>query len=217
MKFLLLLWIFVPYLAIFLMKHFKSTMYMFGFIPAIVIIISLWYSCLKSKKTKIIVLIIFVLCGLLQYVNFSYTSEYSLINSTYYNKNNGNIFNDTKDVDEFLIRVISYIKKICNDDIIFIWTLDEPLIRYANFLRILMYLNNIKYKDSDIIYFDNVNDVLNCKYILILGENKTISEELLNKFLTLYELINLNYSTVKEFNNNREHVLKKGSILIRNF
>ena len=76
-KFLLLLWFFIPYLAILLMKHFKSVEYCLGFVPALILIVSIFLSDINKKiKKKVVISIVIIL--LIQYVDFSYTKNINM-------------------------------------------------------------------------------------------------------------------------------------------
>lgn len=86
-KYLMLLWIFFPWLAIILMPHYKLPEYGAGFIPAMVLIASLYLSSIKQKYIKkTLISLLIVICSL-QYLYFSYAADSSLFNLKYTYKN----------------------------------------------------------------------------------------------------------------------------------
>jgi len=69
---LLLLWIIVPWFGITIMPHFKLSVYQLGFVPAIILICAEFISYIKIKYIKKIILILLIIIGFLQYIDYSF-------------------------------------------------------------------------------------------------------------------------------------------------
>ncbi len=120
-KGIILVWIFAPWLIIFLMPHYKVPEYLTGFIPPIVLVSSIFLSHIKQSSIKKAVLIFLIIIGIIQYINFSYypTALFSKmrikihgIDFMYYDTATEHIMNfDVKNRCKQISQVIKRIKK----------------------------------------------------------------------------------------------------------
>jgi hypothetical protein len=74
-KNIILLWFFVPWLIIMLMPHSKLPEYGAGFIPAMILIGAVFISYINKSYIKKTVILLLIVIGLLQYVDFSYNLQ----------------------------------------------------------------------------------------------------------------------------------------------
>jgi len=162
-KNIILLWFFVPWTIIMVMPHRKLIEYGAGFVPAIMLICSIFIASFQKTYVKKLVIILLITIGLLQYMNFSYSIiNINLFNLKWQNKNlyieywhkkNDLIF--YKDEIELTLNLVNYFKNKYETSKIYI--LDN--VFYCNMILGQMYLNNMIakkgcYNKTDILYSD---------------------------------------------------------------
>jgi hypothetical protein len=81
-KNIILLWFFVPWAIITFMPHRKKPEYGSGFIPAIALIGAMFISNIKKRNIKETVVIVLIIIGFVQYLDFSY----KILNADLFNK-----------------------------------------------------------------------------------------------------------------------------------
>ncbi len=127
-KMIILLWFLIPWAIIMFMPHGKVSEYGAGFIPAIILIISVYLTNIKRKYIQFIILSAIISIGILQMLIFSYMPKKSLDIGfkfkdhyiSYYN----NKFNLYSDYSKKMVEIISYIKNKYPKEIIYIETID---------------------------------------------------------------------------------------------
>ena len=144
-KWIILLWLIVPWLIILFMPHHKEPEYCLGFVPCIILLISLYISNISKPVLKKVLLIILVLLCFFQYLDFSYNI---LPFDFYINFKN-------KQIHYFDKNKYKYIKNINI----------ESLIYYLkrNFQNCSVFLYRIGYED--IYFFLNINNFETYSYL----------------------------------------------------
>jgi len=211
-KIVILLWFFVPWSIITFMPHSKLIEYCMGFIPAIILISSFFITSLNKIYIKKIILILLIIIGFLQYVDFSYGSAINLFNMQfkyknnmiqYYNKNSPLILYNQKE-SKLVLNLMKYLKDNYQDNTFYVEEFCE--IDSAS-IAAQMYLNNMYCIRGNY----NTEDVLSSDIIIIIGKPKTIQKTVqlkINKMLKnnvnakmITETINI---IVNNFNEIRE-------------
>ena len=77
---IVLLWLLVPWIVLILMPHRKLIEYAFGFVPAMVLVTSLWISDFKSSLIKQMICLFLIIVCFLQFLDFSYNINTRLFN-----------------------------------------------------------------------------------------------------------------------------------------
>lgn len=213
-KNVLILWIFIPWLIIFFMPHFKAAEYGLGFVPAMILVISLYISNIKKTNIKKILILFLIFIGILQYFNFSYKiCDIVPFNLKFYYKQNKifyydyvfinySIYNIRKKYILSFYRGIKKYKKynvslsyLIEDDLQFICSIND-----FKFNRYYYMVNN----DYD-IYINIGKDLPSIENILALKKfagriNKDSSiEQEKQKIEKLKEHIYNNFEVVEEF------------------
>lgn len=146
------------------MPHHKEPEYLIPFIPALIVIASLWIINLKKFIIKSIIFIIIILC-LIQYFYFSFAANANIF---YFNNS---FVEHNKEVNKQYINIITELKPYLETKIYFQKT---DLDRFK--LQLLSYTMNNKNLIGKIYdYYD-----IDLFYIKLFEEN--ISEDQMNKF-----------------------------------
>jgi len=167
-KNIILLWIFIPWFYILLMPHYKLSEYEAGFIPAMILISALFLSSLKNP-TKIIINIIIIFVGFLQFLDFSYNINTHLFDSEiyyknhvirYYNKKNCNIifYHNDSDNDKIIKYLTKYLKLHYDNHSIFIYQLENRMdIEGMRIFKLLSSLNINGFKTTMHLNYNNIS------------------------------------------------------------
>ncbi|MDD5020624.1 MAG: glycosyltransferase family 39 protein [Endomicrobiaceae bacterium] len=186
-KVIVLLWIFVPWTIIFLMPHYKVSEYCSGFIPAMILIGSIFISHIKRNDVKKMLLIFLITIGIIQYINFSYfpgvglSKIYIKFHSRvfkYYNTNSKNIMNfDANKKSENIVRVVDFIDKLCPKSKLSVY-IDEKASINNRVLRSCMLLKDMKCLPRDrerfVLRYDQDAIVIVGEMPLVINKNKKI-------------------------------------------
>lgn len=182
-KSLFLLWIIIPWLIIFMMPHYKLTEYFTGFIPAIVLVCSIFLTHIKRNNIKKMLLVFLIAIGVVQYINFSYYpmdlfSKMRIkihgIYFIYYNTATENIMNfDVKNRCEKVLKVIQRIKRY------------YPASHYAVYVTMESAINNKVFRVCMLLN-DMICDASNIENFEIIPEDKVVI--IVGKFMELNEL-----------------------------
>lgn len=171
-KYIILLWIFVPWSIVMFMPHHKLAEYGAGFIPAMVLIGAIFLSAVKIQKIKFFILTIVIIIGVLQYIDFSYAINANLFNGylkynnhkiRYYNKYNDLIihYNRNSKKTKQIIAITNYLKQNYLHSNILIKEYKKTRKSIELFkLIIFMYVNNfnnINY--DDVLYFPSIDNI----------------------------------------------------------
>lgn len=208
-KNILLLWIFVPWFIIMFMAHHKLVEYGVAFVPALILILSMFISKLKYKK---ILFIIMVSVCVLQYINFSYAinkKETEKINNLYFNRYNL-VYYD-KDKAEPIIDLFKYINEnlkqynILFEDLTYFTPIDRwSVVSYLSLQNILFTvedtLNETKLQDYDVVIF--------------IGDRRTTEEKVLSA-IKLFEYSDKIYDYV--YNNIYTYFVNREKFINENF
>ncbi len=174
-KTVILLWIFVPWTLVFLMPHYKLSVYFSGSIPAVILVASIFITHIKINKLKRRLIMFLLAIGIIQYINFSYFPEQGLGNIEitvkgkifrYYYADNRDMLYFSDEDRSSLVNFIEYIRKLCADSNLSVYVNDKSKIN-GKVLRTAMLLNDIKCLPKDMERF-----VLKYKHdtILVVGE-----------------------------------------------
>jgi hypothetical protein len=189
-KMILLLWFLIPWAIIMFMPHNKVSEYGAGFIPAMILIISVYLTNIKRRAVQFIIMSAIISIGILQMFVFSYMPKKFLDIGfkfkehyiSYYN----NKFNLYSDYSKKMVNIISYIKNRYPKEIIYIETLNY---NNNNALAMLAYkekLNVFTLDDwtwNSTYYEKHKNEI---GVIVYAGEKATI-EEKTDVFLERYD------------------------------
>ena len=187
-KYILLLWFFVPWLIIMFMPHHKLAEYGVPFVPALILLVSMFISNLKYKK--ILMIVIMLIC-VAQYMFFSYAAGIDKTsNSIYFNKYNL-VYYD-KDKANLVINLIDYINKNFKEYNILFEDLPyfDPIDRYSIISCLL--LNNISFAIDDALTETKVGKF---DIIVFVGKYRTV-EERVSEAIDLFEYPEKNYDYV---------------------
>ena len=187
-KFIILIWILFPYLSIFFMKHYKSFEYCLGFVPALILIVSIFISDINKNIIRRVLLILIFIIGVFQFLYFSFVSPKFLPykNICYYNLDS----NKTMEAKEGIKNLIGFLKKSYPNSTIGVSeTLEDEIADDEIILQFLLY--DIKYTtiaifSYDILYRDSNNflsDVLNNDIIIF---NYTSKKNLIDRCIAEY-------------------------------
>jgi len=172
-KNIILLWFIVPWSIIMFMPHYKVSEYGAGFIPAIILITTIFISYIKKTYAKTITLVLLTIFCLFQYMEFSYTNYHTLLDIkfkyennfiSYYNKFYSIMFYDVKK-SNFNLIFIKYLKDNYPDNSFYI---EENFSDDPASLVVQMYLNNINFISGE--------NILSSDIIVIMDELKTVNE-----------------------------------------
>ncbi|MFA7674773.1 MAG: glycosyltransferase family 39 protein [Endomicrobiia bacterium] len=195
-KYIILLWIFVPWSIILFMLHLKLAEYGAGFIPAMVLIGSIFLSAVKIQKIKNFILVLVIITGILQYIDFSYAINTKLFNRyfkyknykvMYYNKYNDFIIYH----DEFskktkqIVAITNYLKQNDLHSNIFIKEYKETKnsIELSE-LIIFMHVNNFNNINYDnVLFFPSIDNI---DIVIKFYNDLTPEQEIKNRTDILY-------------------------------
>lgn len=174
-KFIILLWIFIPWCLFTFMPQHNMPEYAIGFVPAIILIISVWISYFKTKIFKQIILTFIILVYLLQYIDF-YGINFKLFNLKININNKEILYYDKKDFinDYYGINIKNYYDIMQN-----VISKNKKSIFYiqnmsCDILQVLYCIKNKKYKNGIItdireVFCDNI-DIPNNTIIIVIGQ-----------------------------------------------
>lgn len=203
-KWNILLWILIPWLIILFMPHRKEPEYNIGYIPAIILIISLFISNIKNKTIKFLVLFISIFILLLQFFNLSYKKISLIDRFNYYNRHNLMFYDDTDT--SALVELIENLEVFKNKKI-FIFNTNSYILQIHTLLA-FMALNE----------FNVCFDISEADVVISNGKEKTL-EELAQEDFALSNIAYFADNNAKnDFINERIEVHKKvRDILMNNF
>jgi len=176
-KNIILLCFFVPWFIIMLPANDKISEYGAGLIPSMILFGAVFLSCIVKKYIKKIILILLIIIGFLQYVDFSYGSAINLFNMQfkyknnmiqYYNKNSPLISYNQKE-SKLVLNLMKYLKDNYHYNTFYIEEFCE--IDSAS-IAAQMYLNNMYCIRGNY----DTEDVLSSDIIIIIGKPKTIQK-----------------------------------------
>lgn len=216
-KFIILIWFIFPYLSIFFMKHYKSPEYCLGFVPALIVMISVFLSNINKKIIKNIILILILIIGFFQYLCFSFfpkrIADYGInINEhfrTHYYNTDSILFSLSKK-DKTLDALIAFLKKYYPKSVVGISeTIENPIHDDEIALGLLlndMSYTNIKIFNEDILVIDLEEFFSKLLLNDIVLFNYTSKEELINRCVREYNTFTYKKET---FNKKRQHIINK--------
>ena len=194
-KWCILLWITVPWLIIMFMPHHKEPEYCIGFVPAIILIIALFFSGIKNKISKIVMLLILILVLLLQFFDLSYKKIFLLDNLCFYNRYNL-MFYEKDDTSRF-VELIEKLKPF-KDKNIFVYNTDDFIMQHHTLLA-FMALNDLTV----------CSDISQADIVVNNGKEKSL-EELANTDFILSSIVYLADNNTKDnFTNRKKEEHKK--------
>jgi len=187
-KYIFVLWIVVPWLIIMFMPHHKLAEYGVPFVPALILLVSLFVSELKYKN--ILLTVITVVC-IVQYIIFSYAAGIDKTsNNMYFNKYNL-VYYD-KDKAKLVINLVDYIDEnlkgynILFEDLPYF----DPIDRYSIISCLL--LKNISFAIDDALTETRTEKF---DIIVFVGKYRTV-EERVSEAIDLFEYPEKNYDYV---------------------
>ncbi|MDD2524087.1 MAG: glycosyltransferase family 39 protein [Endomicrobiaceae bacterium] len=181
-KFLLLVWLFVPWFIIFLMKHYKDSIFCIGLIPPMILISSIYLSNIKIIFLRRTLIVLFIIIGLFQYIEYSYSIDFGLskiklnyknFHFMYFNKY-ANISNINKKYVKKIQDLLIIIKKYYPSTIFINYNNNEIPIKFTDFLS-YMYLNDIFFSFDTVISWTDLSTV---DMIIYIGENLPPTKQL---------------------------------------
>lgn len=201
-KYIIILWILIPWSIITFMPHHKEYEFAMGFVPAIILIISIYISSINNTYVKNFVIYCVTIIGILQYINFSYNvlnnkvfssklsfniSKTKIITINYYNKEFLNLATNIKYNKKYIYYIYNRIKKYKN------------LIFCTQYYIDNITLFLLKMKDMIIVpnYSNNKNTIF-ADMLICIGEELPLSKILEDGCEIFY------YN-----DNNKEHFIKQ--------
>ncbi|MDD5020648.1 MAG: glycosyltransferase family 39 protein [Endomicrobiaceae bacterium] len=222
-KIIMLLWFLTPWTIIFFMPQHKVSEWGAGFIPAIILITSVYLSNIKIKNMKILILSLMLLIGVLQLYVFSYMPERNFLNIGFKFKNHyisyyNNKFNYYDAVTaKNMYDLISYIKIKYPKEIFYVEITDYEANRI---LEMLAAKEKIKmFALEDWIWNNSFNGISKIKYIIFIGKKITTNDRI-NVFMKLYDQeLRLSQKTPREeyLNSIRNMMEKFGKTIEQDF
>jgi len=195
-KYVILLWFFVPWFIIMSMGHHKLSEYGAGFIPAMILMGAVFISQIQKKYVKKIILILLIVIGCLQYVDFSYNIfnvglfklklTYGKYYMRYYGGKNYYIKYDYKTT-KSILQLVKYLKyKYQNEKIHFVLNKILDAVTVEN----QIYFNEMQWGktiyDITVFIFVNNNFVLEYEKIEIFKELIKIGFNNISDFIDKY-------------------------------
>lgn len=195
-KNVILLWFFIPWGIITFMPHIKMPEYGVGFIPAMILMGSVFISsAVNGRIKKLIIIILFIIIGVLQYIDFSFNKlnislfklelKWQGYTTSYYNTNNSLITLDYN-VQKVIIKTVKYLESNYSNKKCKIYIAD-----YIDTYGLLAYVN---IKNVDCTWPDKEGygnrDVLKSDIIILFGNQKT---------KTIEQLIESQISRMEEY------------------
>ncbi len=224
---IILLWIMVPWLIIMFMPHHKLPEYETGFVPAMILIASIYFCNIKHKYVKKMVMGIILLIGLLQYVDFSY-AKYSYGLGFKYKSHKINYFDIEVNDDFFspnymgyeknmeIISLVSYLRNNFIGNSIYLYQFINTTETMVSYLKVngvhRVYFCMPDMVKSDIIVDVEKYSVLNEEYVfeqeklfLQFHKLKENLEEVREKINATIAEVKNNYVKIDEFYLNEEN------------
>lgn len=181
-KFLLLFWLFVPWGILFLIKHYKDSIFCIGLIPSMILISSIYLSNIKKIFLRRIIIGCFIVIGLFQYIDYSYSVDFGLskiklnyknFHFLYFNKY-ANISNVNKKNVEKIQDLLVIIKKYYPSALFISYNYNEIPIKFTDFLS-YMYLNDIFFSFDTVMSWTDLSTV---DIIIYVGEKLSPAKQL---------------------------------------
>ena len=201
-KYIILLWVFVPWTIVMFMPHHKLAEYGVPFVPALILILSMFLSKLKHKR--ILLLSVILICSI-QYIDFSYSKEN--INNMYFNKHN--LLYYDKDKGRLVVKLFQYINNNLKDyNILFE---DLPFYQPIDRWSIIAYLSlkEIHFTADDALTETKVEDY---DTIIFVGRHRTRDEKV-SEAIALFEysgnIYDYVYNSINNYFVNRENLIKE--------
>jgi len=191
-KIILLLWLLIPWGILMLMRQYKLSEYGAGFIPAMILIASVYLSHIKKKLIKSAILLLIILIGILQFYIFSYMPELKFSNIgfkfkghyiSYYN-NKFNFYNGV--VAKQIYNLVSNIKLKYHTKSIYLEVLDYNANRVLQMFAAKEKLNMLTLDDWTWNHFFNKKRKKEINLIIYVGE-KTTSQNKINILMEVYD------------------------------
>lgn len=190
-KMIVLLWFLIPWAIIMFMPHNKVSEYGAGFIPAMILIISVYLVNIKRRVVKFTILSVIIPIGILQMLIFSYMPKKSFLDIgfkfkehyiSYYN----NKFNLYSPYSKQIVNIISYIKSRYPKEIVYIETIDYSNNNTLRMLALKEKLNVFTLDDWtwNSSYFEGHKNEIGV--IVYVGE-KAIIENMIEFFMDKYD------------------------------
>ncbi len=167
-KYLFVFWIIVPWLIVTFMPHHKKIEYFAGFIPAIILICSVFLTQLKGNIKRYTIGVVFFIC-IMQYFILSYKPDMLGLEFgkfRYYNIKNEDIMYPNKH--KSLIDLLNYIKSNYKNKSVFLLSFPQAVIKESTLFNALK-LNNINaeiYKP----YYVHKFKSLNTDIVVVIGD-----------------------------------------------
>ncbi|MDD3065041.1 MAG: glycosyltransferase family 39 protein [Endomicrobiaceae bacterium] len=115
---IILLWFLIPWMIITFMSEIKVAAYGAGFIPAMILMGAVFISQIQKKYVKRIILILLIVIGSLQYIDYSYIPyikffntkfQFKEYNAGYYNRYN-NLMSCNSKQTKLILKLVKYLK-----------------------------------------------------------------------------------------------------------
>ena len=189
-KWIMILWFIVPWSIIMFMPHHKEVEYGAGFVPAIIVFVSLWLSSFRKILIKKAILIFCIIICLLQFFDFSFCDNTNLFSFkvnykdndiSYYNKY---YFEDAPFMSykksKYVIPFVNYYINNFNNKTFFIHHLYDKF-QHENFdcwsIKLYLYTKNIncyEFKNdvdnADIVLCTEAFDIRNRNFVFNIEE-----------------------------------------------
>jgi len=191
-KIIILLWLLIPWGILMLIRQYKFSEYGAGFIPAMILIASVYLSNIKKNFIKSAILLLIILIGILQFYIFSYMPELKFSNIgfkfkghyiSYYN-NKFNFYNGV--VAKQIYNLVSNIKLKYHTKSIYLEGLDYNANRVLQMLALKEKLNVFTLDDWTWNPFFNKKRKKEINIIIYVGEKTTVQNKI-NIFMKVYD------------------------------
>ena len=167
-KWIILLWIIIPWLIIMFMPHHKEPEYNVGFIPAIILITALFFSCVKNK-IGIIIFGILVFCCIFQFVDLSYNNKAPMFFK--FNKSRYNLLSYDTEKKLNIVELIEILKTYGNKSF-YIYDIDGYIIENHTLLTFIN-LNDLKIS----------HNIQEADIVICNGNERSLEERAENDFI----------------------------------
>ena len=229
-KLLLFIWLFVPWIILLLMKHYKDSVFCMGIIPPIIIISSIYITNIKKTILRQILIYFFIILGLLQFFEYSFNINVELTKIAidfkgkhfcYFNKET-NTENKNKEYINFLDNLLQIINKYKSNKIYIKYNTKNVRLKFFDFLN-YMNINCIFFNYDSLMSWTDCSTIDTIFYIGEYLSTKNQLEEYIKDIMEhpISQMDNIDMSHYSneflEFSNKREIYIKENFVTENEF
>lgn len=229
-KQILVLWLFIPWITLLLMQHYKESIFCMGMIPPIIIISSIYITKIHKTILRQILIYIFIILGLLQFFEYSFNINVGLTKIAmdfnekhfcYFNKET-NTENKNKKYINFLDNLLQIINKYRLNKIYIKYNTENVKLKFVDFLNYLN-INGIFFNYDSLMSWTDCSKIDTIFYIGdYLSAKKQLKEyitDIMEHPISQMDNIDINHYSNEflKFSTEREHYIKENFVIENEF